>query len=83
MPVMVLYSQANWCEVLSTGHSSTGVLARSLLIREQYGVSDRLFRRQCNARNGLYSVGKLVRILIGSYTYRHKVLLVQIGGILA
>ena len=83
MPATALYLQANRHEVLSTGHSSTGVLVRSLSIREQYSASDRSFRQQCNARNGLYSVGKSVWILVGSYIYRHGVLSVQIGGILA
>ena len=64
MLAMGSYSQANRREVLLTGHSSTGVLARSLSIREQYGVSDRSFRRQCNARNGLYSIGIPARSLI-------------------
>jgi hypothetical protein len=66
MLATVSYSQANRREVLSTGRSSTGVLARSLSIWEQYGASDGSFRRQCNARNGLYSIGIPAQSLIGS-----------------
>ena len=66
MPKTVLYSQANRREVLSTGCSSTGVLARSLLIQKQYSVNNRSFGRQYNAKNRLYFIGKLAWSLVGS-----------------